>query len=144
MKNSFRKIFLLGLPAAILTAFAFEVGFFPYYPEYDIIRRLSLLIPEAWWDIPCQNIIFFIVAGSIFAAIFSLWAYFCLWDKNLIIILPILYISSVVATILISERSYRYFGGHTGPIPALFFIIIYWILSLLLAKLCAPKLKEKQ
>ena len=143
MENSFKKIFFLGLPAGVLTCFAFIVG---YFEEKNFVRFFSSLITMTSWDIACHNIIsfiFLILLGTFFAALLSPWAYFCLRDKNLIIILPLLYVSVPIVALFLSNKFYKLYGPCGAWIPAIFFICLFWILILLLCKYLAPK-KRRQ
>jgi hypothetical protein len=127
MGKRFWQIFPFSLLAGVLTALAFTMS---YGCEFDF---LALLILPDVTILSC-------VVGILLGALLSLWAYFCLWDKYLLITLPLLYVFAFWATVLLNLIAPRIKLDFLGFYGACFF----WILALLLGKFLAPKLKENK
>ncbi len=123
MGKRFNQIFIFGVLAGVLTGLAFASS---YFGEFDI-RNL--------WEHHLEVAGVALAVGIILGALLSFWAYFCLWDKNLVIILPLLCISAFSATIWLTLFGHRLgwnFFGFWGAIG-------FWVLALLLTKYFAPE-----
>ncbi len=76
-----------------------------------------------------------LAVGFIGGGLLSPLGYWCLKDKNLVVILPILYISAFVVTALLTHAA-----PYLGIVGFFAACIIYWVVALLLSKSFAPEL----
>jgi hypothetical protein len=126
-ENNFWVVFIFAVLAGLLTAHAFVVS---VNGKFDPFFSLGQ---------PIENVIAHII-GIFAGALLSLWGYFCLWDKKLIVILPILYTSAFAVTVLLNIFGERHGMKGLGFLGS----FVYWMLALLLSKYTSPKLQKKQ
>jgi hypothetical protein len=128
MGKRFWQIFFLSLLAGVLTGLAFASS---YLGKFDFRNLLEHHLEVAFVAV---------AIGIILGILFSQMAYWCLKDKNLVIILPLLFISAVLATAWLTLAAHRIGNSFLGVWGA----CVFWILALLLAKFFAPKRRQKQ
>ncbi|MHB8068562.1 MAG: hypothetical protein ACYDIC_11775 [Desulfobaccales bacterium] len=126
-ENKFWVVFIFAVLAGLLTAYAFVASIRGKFDPFFSLGE------------PIETAVAFPV-GVFSGGLLSLWGYFCLWDKKLIIILPLLYGSAFAVTVLLNivgERNGLKGLGFWGA-------YVFWMLALLLARYFAPKLKQKK